>query len=188
MIQRQAGIGTTVISTGAGMGFSYELSSIDDLDQLAKDHQRKILEIRQITCNAKLSSDIGYPIGTKLYCLCNVREGKNSEDPPIVFTYVFFSEKLKAIPELAIKYPQILAVHLVEKATGKMCVEIRQSIHAVEFPSELAEILKVKAKSPALRILRRYLDQSGAPLVISESWHPGHRYAFSIIVRKNNLH
>lgn len=186
MIERRPRIGTKVISTGAGIGFSYALSHIDDLDQLAKDHSRVVLNSEVLVLDKKLAAITGCPIGTKVIRLSNIRVGKRKDDPPIVFTHVYFSAKFSSLVELIKANPDILAVHIIEQASKKECREVQQSIHAVLLPKQLSSILCVSEDSPALMISRRYLDAIGQPLLISQSWHPGHRYAFSLNLKKND--
>ncbi len=185
MIERRPGIGTRVISKGQGVGFSYSLSSVDDLDQLASDHRRKILVAVPITADKQLAARIGCLIGTKLYRLSNLRQGEREGDPPIVFTYVYFSSRFPQVVDNAKAHPEILAVHLVEAAAKRLCVEVRQKIEAVALPEEFSTLLAAETGSPALKITRRYLDAEGKFLLISESWHPGHRYAFSLTAKQD---
>lgn len=186
MIERRPRIGTKVISTGAGIGFSYALSRIDDLDQLAKDHSRVVLNAEVLTLDKKSAAAIGSLVGTKVVRLSNIRVGQRKDDPPIVFTHVYFSSKYSSLIDVIKANPDILAVHTIEQASHKECREVQQSIHAVLLPKQLSSILCVSENSPALMILRRYLDAAGQPLLISQSWHPGHRYAFSLNFKKND--
>lgn len=186
IIYKKPGVGTKIISLGTDVGFSYSLSKVDDLDQLAKDHQRKVLSWVNICVDEQLSNELGYPVGKRLIRLSNVRLGKCQSDPPIVFTYVYFEDRFSSAIELVIANPEILAVHLVEDVAGTACMEVRQSIHAVSLSKELSTILKAPEQSPALMILRRYVDKKGNPIVISQSWHPGSRYAFSLNIKKNH--
>ena len=52
-------------------------------------------------------------------------------------------------------------------------------------PVDQAAWLQCKPGVPALKIRRVYLDESGKPLEVSVSWHPGDRYSFSISLQQN---
>lgn len=58
-------------------------------------------------------------------------------------------------------------------------------VSAVAMPVDQAAWLQCKPGVPALKIRRVYLDESGKPLEVSVSWHPGDRYSFSISLQQN---
>lgn len=63
---------------------------------------------------------------------------------------------------------------------GCRCKRIRTQPAGNEKPPELAAELKAEAGSPALRIIRRYIDAAGEVFEISRSFHPAHRFTFCL--------
>jgi DNA-binding GntR family transcriptional regulator len=57
---------------------------------------------------------------------------------------------------------------------------MRQDIDAMAVPKSLAEELKVDAGSPALKVVRHYLDAADEPFEISVSVHPAGRFTVSM--------
>ena len=74
---------------------------------------------------------------------------------------------------------------LIEKEYGEKCLEVVQKISAVPLPAEAAMYLDAQVGSPCLRILRHYMGIKRNILEISESYHPGDRYALTMNMRAN---
>jgi DNA-binding GntR family transcriptional regulator len=84
------------------------------------------------------------------------------------------------IAKLVKKSPERLISSLIEERYGRAIARIRQEIEAVSLPPELAEELKAEAGSPALSVVRRYIDAAGEAFEISRSIHPGNRFKFCL--------
>ncbi|BDI07282.1 UTRA domain-containing protein [Sphaerotilus microaerophilus] len=52
-------------------------------------------------------------------------------------------------------------------------------------PRERAEALRAEPNSPALRILRRYLDANGEAFEITVTLHPMGRFTFSMTLQRS---
>ncbi len=52
-------------------------------------------------------------------------------------------------------------------------------------PAKLARELQVDPGTPALRIVRRYIDPAGEAFEISVTIHPADRFTFSIRLRRD---
>lgn len=59
---------------------------------------------------------------------------------------------------------------------------VSQEIEAVALGSADAALLRVPPRSPALRILRHYLDPAGDVVEISCSVHPGSRFSYTMTI------
>lgn len=81
--------------------------------------------------------------------------------------------------------PETLIATLINRMHGVVCSEVKQDVSAVAMPVDQAAWLQCKPGVPALKIRRVYLDESGKPLEVSVSWHPGDRYSFSISLQQN---
>ena len=80
-------------------------------------------------------------------------------------------------------FPHLLMIELIERLFRKHCTEVRQVIEARALPEEGARHLNAATGSPALRIVRNYVDESGEILLSTVSYHPGDRYAFNLNAR-----
>jgi DNA-binding GntR family transcriptional regulator len=69
--------------------------------------------------------------------------------------------------------------------SGRPIAEVAQEIGAAGIPpGEVAEGLDAAPGAHALRITRRYLDPSGAPLAVSVSLHPEGRFSYVSRLRR----
>lgn len=66
LIRRTPHVGTMVVSTGQAKSLNRELSSMSDLDRLASNNPRRILDIREFVVSRELSPRIGFPTGETL--------------------------------------------------------------------------------------------------------------------------
>ena len=88
--------------------------------------------------------------------------------------------------EIVRENPQVLISELIEARYGRRIAEIRQDIQAVLVPERLAGELGVAAGTPALKIVRHYLDHVGKAFEISVTLHPADRFTFSIRLKRNH--
>ena len=68
---------------------------------------------------------------------------------------------------------------------GETLDRVHMELSAGEVPSRMARRLKVPAGSPALFVLRRYLNPQGEAFEITLSVHPWQRYRYSFEVRRS---
>ena len=185
IIERTPHVGTRVISAGASRGYAYHLSTFKDVDKLGATHMREICQRETVAINRESAALTGAPIGSRWIRLTNIRLGVQAGDPPIVCTQGFIPEGWEDVVEAAQREPATLVASIVNRLHGVACKEVRQTISAVAMPAEQAMWLRCAAGQPALRIRRIYLDETGKPLEISVSWHPGDRYSFSLNISQN---
>jgi DNA-binding GntR family transcriptional regulator len=76
--------------------------------------------------------------------------------------------------------PQTLISSLVETRYGRAIARIRQEIHAICLSKGLAAELHAEPDSPALKVVRRYLDSADQVFEISVSVRPADRFNFAM--------
>lgn len=184
MISRRRGVGTVVLAKGPGVSFGYSLTKLDDINQLGQSHQRKILSVTAFEADSAFASKFSVPEGSRYLRLNDLRLGMRNTDPPIVFTYVYVPERYQGVVARAQAEPNRLVVHMIEDLTGKTLTEVRQHVYAEPMPQDIAELLDTEPNTPALRIIRHYVDEKGDKLLLTDSWHPGTRYGFNITIAR----
>ena len=80
LIRRTPHVGTMVVSTGQAKSLNREL------DRLASNNPRRILDIREFVVSRELSPRIGFPPGETLIRFSMIRTGSKPGDPPIAWT------------------------------------------------------------------------------------------------------
>ena len=183
LIRRTAHVGTMVVSTGQAKSLNRELSSMSDLDRLASNNPRRILDIREFVVSRELSPRIGFPTGETLIRFSMVRTGSKPGDPPIAWTTEYVNRSWQRLVHEAPRHPELLLIDIISRVYRKQCVEIRQVVEATLLSEEAALHLEGVPGSPALRITRRYLDAKGHAILTTISTHPADRYAFNLNVQ-----
>lgn len=185
LIKRTPHVGTEVVARGAARGFAYRLQSFSDVDMIGHSHAREVCQSIHVKVDKEKAQELGLPAGTSWVRLTNIRAGDKPEDPPVVCTQVFILEVWEDVVAAAAREPETLIATLINRMHGVVCSEVKQDVSAVAMPVDQAAWLQCKPGVPALKIRRVYLDESGKPLEVSVSWHPGDRYSFSISLQQN---
>jgi GntR family transcriptional regulator len=98
--------------------------------------------------------------------------------PPTGWTDVYLDPSLSGVADLARTSPDVLISTLIEQHYGRKFAEIQQDITATAIPGRLAGKLAATAGSPALQIVRRYIDPAPGTFEISVTLHPAERFTF----------
>ena len=154
-------------------------------DMIGHSHAREVCQSIHVKVDKEKAQELGLPAGTSWVRLTNIRAGDKPEDPPVVCTQVFIPEVWEDVVAAAAREPETLIATLINRMHGVVCSEVKQDVSAVAMPVDQAAWLQCKPGVPALKIRRVYLDESGKPLEVSVSWHPGDRYSFSISLQQN---
>lgn len=182
LISRRKGAGTRVCEQKPGMQ-DHPLASLEDLLVLAKNNLRVVKKTDEVVADFELSLIIGCSPGSRWLHIASTREDPKQENTPICWTDSYTSIAYEKVGKLVRNDPYALISALIEKHYGIRIHEVHQSITAVGVPVKIAKILGVEAGSPALRIVRRYLDVQGQIFETTVSLHPAERYTCSIVLK-----
>jgi GntR family transcriptional regulator len=188
LVSRRKRVGTRVEAARSAGGYNQSLASVEDLVQLAASHLRSVREIEDVVADRVLAKEIGCPPGTRWLRISSLRLDKDKTAAPICWTDVYVDAAYSDLRNVVRKHPRVLMSDLIETRYARRVAEVRQEIHAVGVPASLAERLQTKAGSPALRIVRHYLDQRGDAFEISISIHPADRFKFSMRLKREQIH
>ena len=130
-----------------------------------------------------LSDELGRPAGDVCIRFSMIRTGSADGAPPIAWTTEYVRRDWIELIRAAKDFPHLLMIELIERLFRKHYTEVRQVIEARALPEEGARHLNAATGSPALRIVRNYVDESGEILLSTVSYHPGDRYAFNLNAR-----
>ena len=104
---------------------------------------------------------------------------------PICWTGVYLDPSYSDIADVVRESPETLISSLIESRYGTRIARIRQDVRAVSLSASLAELLKAEAGSPALQLVRHYLDASNEAFEISVTTHPADRFTFSMQMERS---
>lgn len=184
-IRRWPRLGSKVISVGFDESYAHRFQSISDIDHLSSTHKRMVQVTGECVVDDALAIQLECERHLRFLRFSNTRADPTNQDLPIVWTAVYVNAAYSKLPELARLNPLVLLSTLIEKEYGEKCLEVTQKISAVPLPEEAAHYLNAQVGQPSLRILRHYKGLKRNILEISESYHPGDRYALTINMRNN---
>jgi len=184
LVSRNKKAGTHVEAARPSGGYRQSLASVDDLAQFGASHTRVVQEIKPVTTDRALAAVLGCEPGSRWLRVSSLRLQRQTGAPPVGWTDVYVDPSFSGIADLVSASPDVLISELIEQRYGRRIAEIQQDITAIGVPTRLAEKLAAKTGTPALRIVRRYLDHTGSAFEISVTVHPADRFTSSTRLRR----
>lgn len=186
LVSRRRHVGTRVESAQATGGFSMNqpLANLSDLELLARTHIRKVRNTGDVVADQALAGELGCAAGSRWARISSMRMDAGEDSAPICWTNVYVLPEYGDVRAVVRRTPEALISALVEKKYGRITTEVHQRIEAVAMPAAIAQELKAAPESPALKIVRRYLDHAGTMFVATVTWHPSDRFAFTMVLKR----
>ena len=179
LVSRRKRAGTRVEARTPPGSYRQSLTSLEDLVQFGTAHVRVVQETGELVADPALAKALGCLAGSRWLKISSVRLNGRSGVPPVGWTDVYLDPAYTEVPALARASPAALISSLVEQRYGRQIAEVHQDVGAVALPGRLAEALRAEAGSPALRVVRRYLDPASEVFEISDTIHPAGRFTAS---------
>ena len=187
LVSRRKGVGSRVEASQRPAGYDHSLASLEDLVQLAATNIRVVKKIDEVVADRDLAKAIGCAPGSRWMHIASIRQGAKRTEAPICWTDNYVDVAYAGLRKLVRRYPTALISDLIEKQYGRRSAEVQQSITAVAIPPALADELQVPIGSPALRIMRRYVDRAGEAFETTISIHPAGRFTFSMVLKRASV-
>ena len=175
LIRRRRGSGT-VVDTG-GQVLRQPLSDVADLLQYAAGSEFAFEAHGMVTLSEAQGIEIGVPVCSRWVHLSGIR--RLPAGTPVALTDVFIAPELA--PHVAgLKAGRQTLFEQLGAAAGFRIARVEQDIRAIAAGGREAAALGIARRSPVLRIVRIYRDDSGRIVEISVSAHPGERFTYSM--------
>lgn len=178
LVERRRGSGTRVVSTNPERAFVYRLSSTDEILKYPEVTRRENLFTGLVHADPDLSAKIDCPIGTCWFRTSGIRRS-NSNDLPIAWSDIYVLPEFASILEQSDK-GQKPVYQQIEDATGVAVVDAVIRTFASSITGQLAGLLQVAEGTPALSMVRRYLDEDGRNFETTLTVHPEKRFEYSM--------
>lgn len=174
LVTRRQKTGTTVIADQAPSGYVQTVSNVADLFQFALDTSFTILSQESSVADEWLAARLDAEIGSVWLKVEGIR--REPGGTVICHTTSFIPHRLRWIaPELPACRGPFYA--LLEQRTEETILDVVQEIRAETMPDMVANSLGLARGSLALRLLRRYVTQTGT-LIASFNWHPADNFTY----------
>jgi DNA-binding GntR family transcriptional regulator len=176
MVSRRRRAGTEVLTASRSVNYRQPVNSIEDLLQYGEGTQVRVLRQARVVCDGLLAEMLDCAEGEEWLRIESVRT--YSGDPrPICVTTNYLNLVLPGIEKRVKNFTgRIFA--MLETRYGVRIMSIEQSMEAVRLDRRQAKLLAAKAGSPGLRATRRYYDETGRLLELSDAVHPEGRFAY----------
>lgn len=184
-VSRRKNVGTRVESLHPTGSYQQTLATHDDLTQFGATHRRVVQRIEDIVADLDTAALFGCAGGTRWLRVSSLRLDEGGAVDPIGWTDVYIEPKYADLTETIRRSPNVLISSLIEAHYGRRIARIHQEVHAIAIDATMAAALRVTVGSPALRIIRRYVDVANRIFEISLSTHPADRFTFSMELQRN---
>ncbi|MCI0755350.1 GntR family transcriptional regulator [Teichococcus vastitatis] len=186
--RRRAGTRVAALQPTNRSAYSQSLAGIGDLLQYAAETRREITGFEDVVADEALDRTLGLRAGRHWLRITFLRIPA-AGGPALCWTEVH-GDAEAAPPglEASLRGPDAgeLVATVLANWAGRPIAEVVQEISAAGIPANgVAEALGVQAGDHALRITRRYLDPTGAPLAVSVSLHPADRFTYVTRLRRS---
>lgn len=185
LVSRKKKAGTRVEAASPSSGYRQSLASVEDLVQFGVEHVRVVKEIADVVADRALARGLGCAVGKTWLRISSLRMSASSGRIPVGWTDVYVDPAYSDLRDIVRDHQGVLVSDLIEQRYGRRIAEIRQDVQAVTLNPTLAKALDETPGAPALRILRRYLDQAGETVEISVTFHPADRFTFSMRLQRD---
>ncbi len=180
LISRKKNVGTRVEAAKPPAGFTQSIATADELAQFGATHTRVVQSVEEVVVDLSLAQTLGCPGGTRWQRISSLRLDGGASSRPMGWTDVYVDAAYTDIGELARAQPKTLISAIIDDRYGRAIARIQQAVQGALIDRHLGEVLRADVGSPALRIVRRYLDSAGEAFEISVSIHPADRFTLSM--------
>ena len=176
LISRRRRVGTEVVARTPKPSYRQPTNSIGDLLQYAEETQLSVLETKEIVCDAALAELLECRTGTRWLRVTSLR-AVPADPRPVCMTTAYIDLRF---PDLAHNLEELSGPisAMLEREYGVRIARIEQSIQAVRLGKRQAKLLRALDGGPALRAIRKYYDQNGRLIELSNAIHPGERFTY----------
>lgn len=185
LVSRRRNVGTRVESAAPGGAYSSTLSSVDDLVQWAKTAQRRIRKTRDIVMDIGQARELGCEPGSRWLLVQSLRFDSKEAASAVAWADSYIAEIYRGVLPRIRSNPSMLMSVLFEQQFGIRIAKVEQVITASLLHEPEAIALNTKAGQAALRIVRRYLDGTGRPVLVTVTLHPAERFAVTTVLDRS---
>lgn len=184
LVSRRKNAGTRVEATSSAMLFGTSPTSVEELAQYGSEHLRSLRSTDQVKANRLLAKLLQCDAGTSWIHFGLIRMWDGSLDEPLSWIDVYVDPAFADIVHDVEKNPGVLTSTLLERRYRVQIKTIDQRISAIACSDAMAKKIGVLPKSPALQIVRRYIDVSDAVLEVSVTTFPATRYTHTTYLHR----
>lgn len=185
LIESRQGVGSIVVRSTPKSVFSETFSSVDELIRSGRGTPLRTHFVEDIVADAKLAEELSGREGQSYLHIIGTRPTTPNSDARIagyveVYVDAIYSGVRDALPTL-----KTTIAEAIDKLYGVSIDHIEQEITVDLITRKQAEILDAKARTPALKIRRRYFANNGRAFEVATSYYPMGHFKYQSVLRRN---
>jgi len=184
LIERRQGAGSKVIADKPRSSYINSMRTLTEFSQYAQHTFFDIREVLMTRLSDEVAPLIPAPPRSVWLRISGLRLNAERDDA-ICHTAVHVHTRFASLLE-DVKESRGPIYAMIEERSGEVIAEATQEITAKPMPAWCAPDLGVKAGSPAMCFVRRYLDASGGVMLTSINWHPAERSSYVMTIRRGD--
>lgn len=179
LIERTRGSGTTIQPTTARNDSLYQLSSIAEILQYARDTKFAFTSLGPVVVPKAIAAHVGVPSSERWFHFRGLRT-RPGQSEPIALTDAYVRPDFAGLIDRIKPNGGAAIFRQIERLARVKVTHVSQDITAVSPSATVASELEIPRRSSCLHILRCYMDDEDKVLEISSSYHPGDRFVYSM--------
>lgn len=183
LVERRQGAGTTVVAASPQVAYLHSVRSLSELWSYTRATRLIVEGSAVVALAADEAALVGAPEGSRWLRVLATRWTADRAEKVCHLRLFAHSRFAGMLRDLGAETEPVYA--LIEARSGERVAEAVQEISARPMPSDAAAILGAKNGAPALQIVRRYLDESGSPMLVAISLHPGETFTHSLRLKRD---
>ena len=183
LVERRQGSGTRVVARTERSAYVHSLHTLSEIFQYTRDTRLDIANVSVATTTVEEAAEIPAGAGSRWLRITGVRrtvQGTEDVSFSIIFVHLRFAQAMSDVRE---RTGPIYAT--IEERTGELVIEARQHITGGPMPAQAATALSLVQGAAGIKVVRRYLDVSGGPMLTSINWHVAERFTYAITLRRD---
>lgn len=183
LIERRQGAGSRVIAAVPPVAYVHTIRSLSELFSYTRDTTLDITGAETAVLSEDEATTLRWPAGTRWLRMTGIRRTADRAETVCHVTIYVHARFADLLGDIGQQESPVYAQ--IEARSGERVEEAVQEITAAAMPPAAARALGTRTGTPALRIVRRYLDASGGPMMVAVNWHPGDSFAYTIRLRRD---
>lgn len=179
LIKRKRGAGTQVVTREASQRFTQRLGGVDDLMQYAREARLTPLQSSFGPLDPSVARALNVTASGDFLHVHGVRNEPGG--PVIALTDVFIRAELAPPVQTYVEMGGAI-IEWIAREKSVPTTRIEQSISAGELSETEADALDAEAGEAALRTRRRYYDNGGRIIAMSDTVHPADRFSYDMVL------
>lgn|SRR6185312_4865071 len=159
-----------------------DVMTINDLGTFAAGTRLTVSSIDMVTIDAELEDVTGLSKGEKWLTVRGSRRAEDAEDPLCWMEY-YINKSFAAVGRY-LQHHTGAVFALIEDRYGVTITEAREEVSAILTPAELADGLKVREGTPALRVRRTYVTSEAEVAQVTVNTYAPSRFRHSMTIRR----